>query len=131
MKTALVTKTLSLSQIVLVQKYHCSQNAELGPNCVVFHYECHYMGCHYIGKVLCMRLGLWCRRLSIREVVVGCQHVAAAVAHILSYGYVQHNLQPANIALSLAGDRLCVMDFGNTAPCQKLDGSPTVLQECL
>lgn len=82
-------------------------------------------------KLIAM-LAIWvsCCRLTFRQMLVGCQQQATALAAVHRKGMVHHDFRMGNILVSPAADAWLLSDFGNAAPAT-LDGAPNIVTEAL
>lgn len=68
-------------------------------------------------------------RVTIQQLVVGFQGVAAGLAHIHSRGMVDQDVQEGNVLETLDGKAWVKADLGNAALLQQ-DGCPTKVLDC-
>lgn len=78
--------------------------------------------------------GHLCRALSVREVVVGCQQVAAALGYLHARGIIHHDVRQANI-LQTPGGRSwqlvdCELSGAGCVPCHATQFACTTSPAC-
>lgn len=69
-------------------------------------------------------------RLSVRQIVVGFQGLAAGISHMHAKGLVDQDLHTRNVLQSTDGQAFVKVDLGNAAWVE-INGRPNKIKHCM